>query len=34
LKADSTVEKYLNGMAIDKAVWQTKVEEYRFRVGE
>lgn len=34
LKEGSTVAKYLAGMAVDKAPWQTKVEEYRFRVGE
>lgn len=34
LKKDATVAKYLAGMAVDQTLWQTKVEEYRFRVGE
>ena len=34
LKSDATVAQYLAGMAVEKAPWQTKVEEYRFRVGE
>ena len=34
LKSDSTVAAYLAGMAVDQTIWATKVEEYRFRVGE